>query len=76
MIEERRNAPESTEISADLISKGTAQLEAEMKIIKSWLSDLNETREDNPASIVARKSYNDMLQNRQELLNTLKEQQS
>ena len=73
-MQERRKAPTVEEISPELIQNASQQLEAEIKIIEGWLHDLDETREDNMASLAARKSYNDMLQSRRELLNTLKNQ--
>lgn len=60
-------------IPDELSQQAKTQLESEISILENWLKDLNETREDNPESIIARKSYTEMLQNRQELLNTLNE---
>jgi len=48
-------------------------LEQEIATIESWLADLNDTRDDNSESIIAKKSYTEMLQNRQELLNAITE---
>ncbi len=45
----------------------------EIGIIESWLKDMEETRDDNSESIIARKSYTEMLKNHRELLNTLTE---
>lgn len=75
-MQERRKHQTNTKISKKSIQQATQQLEGEIKIIEEWLHDLKETREDNPESIAARKSYGDMLQSRQELLNTLTNKQS
>jgi len=56
-----------------LAKKAKTQLEQEIATIESWLADLNETRDDNSESIIAKKSYTEMLQNCQELLNAITE---
>lgn len=71
MLEDRRQPPEITEISPELLQLGKAQLETEIRILESWLQQLDETRKDNPESLSARKTYTDMLESRQELLVTL-----
>lgn len=75
MMKDRRSQqqPAAEKIPEELMQQARIQLENEITILENWLKDLNETREDNPESIIARKSYTEMLQNRQELLNTLKE---
>lgn len=70
-MQDRRNTPETTAIPAEQISKGKTRLEAEIKLIESWLSELDETRKDNPESLAARKTYSDMLQSRRDLLHSL-----
>ena len=75
-MEDRRKIPAVAEISPELLARATDQLESEIRIIESWLQDLEETREDNPESVAARQAYGDMLQSRRDLLNTLKEQGS
>tara|TARA_R110000772_G_scaffold170081_2_gene281979 strand:- start:332 stop:559 length:228 start_codon:yes stop_codon:yes gene_type:complete len=67
------NQQAAEKIPEELARQARTQLESEISILKSWLKDLNETREDNPESIIARNSYTEMLQNRQELLDTLNE---
>ncbi|MBN4054038.1 hypothetical protein JYT97_04040, partial [Haliea sp. AH-315-K21] len=64
---------EPEKIPETLAKNAKAQLEKEIRMIENWLKDLEETRDDNSASIIARSSYTEMLQNRQELLNTLTE---
>ena len=70
-MEDRRQETQHEDLSKDLIEKGKAQLEQEIEIIQGWLDDLRETREDNPFSLSARKTYEDMLQSRKELLKTI-----
>ena len=74
MQEERRQPQESTTLSADLVQRGKFQLDAEIRILESWLSQLEETRKDNPESLAARKTYGDMLQSRRDLLAALQKQ--
>ena len=72
-MKDRRSDAIEEPIPEDLLTKGRSQLEAEISIIEGWLSDLDETREDNPESILARTTYTNMLLNRRELLSTLKQ---
>jgi hypothetical protein len=72
MLEDRRQPPEIKEISAELLQLGKAQLESEIRILDSWLQQLDETRKDNLESLSARKTYSDMLESRKELLESLK----
>ncbi len=74
MQEERRQPQESTTLSAELVQRGKIQLDAEIRILESWLSQLEETRKDNPESLAARKAYGDMLQSRRDLLAALQKQ--
>lgn len=60
------------DLPPDLLEHGRRQLEAEIRILESWLRGLAGTREDNAAAIAVRHSYNDMLQRRRDLLATLK----
>jgi hypothetical protein len=72
-MQERRSKPENTKISTDLLDKGKAQLEKEIKLIETWLTELDQTSKDNPEALAARKSYGDMLQSRQDLLLSLEQ---
>jgi len=72
MKDRRSQTPQNPEqIPEDLALNAKQQLEREIGIMENWLKGLEETRDDNSESIIARKSYTEMLQNRQELLNTL-----
>ena len=61
-------------IDQKLIDEGTAQLTSEIKVLESWLNELNSAESGDPESEAARKSYNDMLRSRKEMLNTLNKQ--
>ena len=77
MNKKKSEAIESSEnitIDQKLIDEGTAQLASEIKVLEAWLEEL-ETSDDRDAEVVAaRKSYNDMLRSRKEMLNTLENQ--
>ena len=77
MSKKKSEAIESSEnitIDQKLIDEGTAQLASEIKVLEAWLEEL-ETSDDKDAEVVAaRKSYNDMLRSRKEMLNTLENQ--
>lgn len=65
---------ENITIDQKLIDEGTAQLASEIKVLEAWLEEL-ETSDDNNAEVIAtRKSYDDMLRSRKEMLNTLENQ--
>ena len=68
-----KTQPEPEKIPVELAENAKIQLQQEIATIESWLQDLQETRDDNSASIIAKKSYTEMLQNRQELLHALNE---
>ena len=61
-------------IDQSLIDEGTAQLTSEIKVLESWLTELNSSESGDPESEAARKSYDDMLKSRREMLNTLNKQ--
>ncbi len=65
---------ENITIDQKLIDEGTTQLASEIKVLEAWLEEL-EASSDNDAEVIAtRKSYNDMLRSRKEMLNTLENQ--
>lgn len=70
-MQDRRQPPEISEISPELLQLGKVQLEAEIRLLESWLQQLDETRKDNSESLSARKTYTDMLESRKELLASL-----
>jgi hypothetical protein len=71
MLEDRRSSQSATDIPAELIQQGKVQLQTEIQLLEQWLQQLDETRKDNAESQVARKTYMDMLQSRQDLLSSL-----
>ena len=60
-------------IHQKLIEEGTAQLSSEIQVLETWLKELD-TSDDDAEVVAARKSYNDMLQSRKEMLSTLAKQ--
>lgn len=75
-MKDRRSATQKVQeaIPGALSKQAKHQLETEINLLQGWLRDLDETPEDNPEAIIARKFYREMIQNRQELLDTLNEQ--
>ena len=73
MKQEQSRLPQIS-IDQELIDEGTTQLTSEIKILESWLSELNSSESGDPESEAAKKSYNDMLRSRKEMLNTLNKQ--
>ena len=73
MVQEDRKQAQIN-IDKQLINEGTAQLTSEIKVLESWLNELDASESKDPESEAARKSYNDMLRSRSEMLNTLTEQ--
>ena len=73
MNQEQSKTPQIS-VDQKLIDEGTAQLTSEIKVLESWLNELNSSKSGDPESEAARKSYNDMLRSRKEMLNTLNKQ--
>jgi hypothetical protein len=61
-------------IDQQLIEEGTAQLNSEIQVLETWLRELDATNVNDVEVIAARKSYNDMLRSRKEILSTLAKQ--
>lgn len=70
-MQDRRQAPDTPPLDPGLVQQARRQLEAEIALIKAWLAELEETSKDNPAALAARKTYGDMIQSRQDLLQNL-----
>ncbi len=62
------------EIDQKLIAEGAMQLTGEIKVLEAWLRELDEAEEENEEVLAVRKSYNDMLRSRKEMLTTLEKQ--
>ena len=61
-------------IDQQLIEEGTTQLNSEIQVLETWLRELDATDVNDVEVIAARKSYNDMLRSRKEILSTLAKQ--
>jgi hypothetical protein len=70
-MQERRQHPEPAILTPELVVQATRQLEREIRLIEGWLAELEETSKDNREALAARKSYDDMIQSRRDLLQTL-----
>ena len=76
MNDKRQKQIEDASISIDqkLIDEGTAQLNSEIQVLEAWLSELDTSDKGSSEVLAARKSYNDMLSSRKEMLSTLAKQ--
>jgi hypothetical protein len=76
MIDKRQKQVDKAGVSIDqkLIEEGPAQLNSEIQVLKAWLTELDSSDKDNSEVLAARKSYNDMLSSRKEMLSTLSKQ--
>ncbi len=70
------NSEESVNIDQKLIEEGTAQLASEIEVLENWLHELEASEGTDNDALAARKSYNDMLQSRKEMLSSLAKQSS
>ncbi|MEX0963000.1 MAG: hypothetical protein WDZ52_03020 [Pseudohongiellaceae bacterium] len=61
-------------IDQKLIEEGTAQLNSEIQVLEAWLTELDASDQENSEVLAARKSYNDMLSSRKEMLSSLAKQ--
>jgi len=77
MSEKRQTkAVDRSNVSIDqkLIEEGTTQLNSEIQVLEAWLVELDASDKGDSEIIAARKSYNDMLRSRKEMLSTLAKQ--
>lgn len=76
MKDKRQNPTDDAGVSIDqkLIEEGTAQLNSEIQVLETWLSELDSSNKESSEVLAARKSYNDMLSSRKEMLSTLAKQ--
>ena len=61
-------------IDQKLIEEGTTQLNSEIQVLEAWLLELDRSDKGDSEIIAARKSYNDMLRSRKEMLSSLTKQ--
>lgn len=73
-MDDREYENTDLEIDQKLIAEGAMQLTGEIKVLEAWLRELDEAEEDNEEILAVRKSYNDMLRSRKEMLSTLEKQ--
>jgi hypothetical protein len=64
----------SISIDQKLIEEGTAQLTSEIEVLEAWLRELEMLKGNDIETVAARKSYNDMLRSRREMLSSLDQQ--
>jgi hypothetical protein len=69
-IVEKRNRSRTPHVEPELLDQGIRQLEMEIQILQSWLDNADSTEEEH------RRSYEDMLRSRHEMLHSLTEQKS
>jgi hypothetical protein len=76
MTDDKRTAMNSTDITIDqkLIDEGTAQLNSEIQVLEGWLAELDAAGGEDAEVAAARKSYQDMLSSRREMLSALAKQ--
>lgn len=73
-MQDRRQHSEAAVLTPGLVDQARQQLQREIRLIEGWLAELEETSRDNPEAVAARKSYNDMIQSRRDLLQALQKQ--
>lgn len=61
-------------IDQKLIEEGTDQLNSEIQVLEAWLMELDTSKQADTEIVAARKSYNDMLRSRKEMLSSLAKQ--
>ena len=74
MSKDQSDVSENINIDQKLIEEGTEQLRNEIEILETWLNELSKSDENDSEVIAARKSYNDMLRSRKEMLSSLAKQ--
>lgn len=74
-LKEKRNRSRTPSVEPDLLEQGIAQLTLEIRTLKDWIADLD----NDPGSTgdtEPRKSYEDMLRSRHEMLVSLQDQKA
>ena len=74
MSKDQSDARDNVSIDQKLVEEGTIQLRKEIEVLEVWLRELEASDENDVEVIAARKSYNDMLRSRKEMLSTLAKQ--
>lgn len=66
-----KSAAQEINIDQQLVAEGIAQLASEIKVLETWLKELESSAKNDSDTTAARKSYNDMLRSRKEMLSAL-----
>jgi len=66
-----KSASQEINIDQQLVAEGIAQLASEIKVLETWLKELESSAKSDSDTAAARKSYNDMLRSRKEMLSAL-----
>jgi hypothetical protein len=74
MSNNQPDTADSINIDQKLIEEGTTQLTSEIQVLEAWLRELEASNGNDIEVVAARKSYNDMLRSRKEMLSTLTKQ--
>ena len=74
MSKNESDITDNISIDQQLIEEGTTQLNSEIQVLETWLRELDATDVNDVEVVAARKSYNDMLRSRKEILSTLAKQ--
>ena len=74
MSKDQSDTRDNVSIDQKLVEEGTIQLRNVIEVLKVWLRELEASDENDVEVIAARKSYNDMLRSRKEMLSTLAKQ--
>ncbi|MEE3291258.1 MAG: hypothetical protein VX206_11035 [Pseudomonadota bacterium] len=74
MSKDQSDTRDNVSIDQKLVEEGTIQLRNEIEVLEVWLRELEASDENDVEVIAARKSYNDMLRSRKEMLSTLAKQ--
>jgi len=74
-LKEKRNRSRTPSVEPDLLEQGIAQLTLEIRTLKDWIADLD-NNSDSTGDTEPRKSYEDMLRSRHEMLVSLQEQKA
>jgi hypothetical protein len=69
-LKEQRNRPTIPDVEPDLLEQGISQLELEIRTLQDWIGNIG------PEDAEHRRSYEDMLRSRREMLASLKRQQA
>ncbi|MDH7943190.1 hypothetical protein QGM61_05115 [Pseudohongiella sp. SYSU M77423] len=70
LTEKRKRAPSLPQVEPDLLDQGITQLSLEIKTLQDWIADIDSDDAE------PRRSYEDMLRSRREMLAALQQQKA